>query len=198
MSRVATLPCNSAALASAPLSRLSCWTEVGRNRRSLATTEPAVPFGMSRSATSAGCSSVPAWTSFLYCETNARSSIPASAAETAAMMIAPRRVPANRRAPSSGDVRLRVASMVMSLSRHDGDAAADGCQVTRRFAGSADVHRVHVLDEVADDQARVVPGHGIVAVALAGVGEAGALTGPPGDVEVGEVRDGEAVVARAA
>src|SRR3954454_8878705 len=113
--------------------------------------EAAVPFGISRSETSTGCAKVPAWTFCLYVETNASSTSPANPADAAAMMIPPRRVPAKRRTRSSGDESWCGACMMMSLSRYDGDAAAEGGQIARVAARAADCQGVDVLDEVPDD-----------------------------------------------
>jgi hypothetical protein len=59
MSRVATLPLRAAEVVRAPETTFSPWTALGLNSPSLTTTAPEVPFGMSRSATSTECSTVP-------------------------------------------------------------------------------------------------------------------------------------------
>src|SRR5687768_1276773 len=78
---------------------------------------------------------------------------------------------------------LRAACMVVALlPGHGRNTGADGVHVTCR-AAAARVERVDVLDEVADDVAGVVVGHGVVAVALARVREPTAGSGPARHVE---------------
>src|SRR4051812_37928568 len=103
----------------------------------------------------------------------------ASAAATAAKPSVPCRV----------ESILRAACMVGSLlPGHGGNTGAEGIHVTCRGAAAC-VERLDVLDEVADDVARVVVGHGVVAVALARIREAAARGRPAGDVEGREAGD---------
>src|ERR1700761_6006160 len=82
---------------------------------------------------------------------NARSTTPASAAATAAIVMAPRRVAAKRPNPPC-TFRFCIASMCMSpLLRHDGDARTERARVAQGAAVSAVVVRVDVLDEMADE-----------------------------------------------
>src|SRR4051812_39722875 len=87
--------------------------------------------------------------------------------------------------------------LMTPLSRHDGDTPADRGQIAGHAAVSTVVDRCDVLDEMADDRAGVVARDKVVALALAGVVKAVALTGPAGDVEESEVLDREALVAGA-
>src|SRR6266487_3525072 len=84
------------------------------------------------------------------------------------------------------DNNFLVACMaVPSSAAHDRDAGSERVRVTGRRAGPG-AERLDVLDEMADDVAGVVVGHGVVAVALARVVEALPLPGPSGHVERGE------------
>src|SRR3954447_9488366 len=86
---------------------------------------------------------------------------------------------------------LRAACMVVSLlPGHGRNTGAEGIDVTRRGA-PARVERLDVLDEVADDVAGVVVGHGVVPVALARVREPAAGRGPARHVEGREAGDGD-------
>src|SRR3954452_20065861 len=196
MSRVATLPASAAELASAPEATFSPWTELSLNSPSLTTTAPEVPFGMSRLATSTECSTVPPWTRSLYREVNPRSTIPASTAAVAAIVMAPPRVPAMRRSPSSSDLFCVACMVVPPLSRHDGGAPADRAVPIAGHVTWRHVECCDVCDEMADDVGRVVARDRVVAVALARVVEPVALARPSGYVEVGEVLHGN-VAARA-
>src|SRR5215208_4606603 len=93
---------------------------------------------------------------------------------------------------------LRAACMVVQLlPGHGGNTGAEGVHVTWRGA-AARVERVDVLDEVADDVARVAVRDRVVAVALARVREPAARGGPAGHVEGREARDGDGGRAAAA
>src|SRR4051794_7531247 len=96
--------------------------------------------------------------------------------------------PANANVPSRVDSDFRISCTGASSSRQHADAASERAQIARRAAGTG-AHVRDVLDEMADDVARVAVGNGVVATALAGVGEAAARCGPAGYVEGGEVRD---------
>src|ERR1041385_7889515 len=79
-------------------------------------------------------------------------------------------------------------SMVLSLllGQHR-DAVSERVEVAEVCASTARVECVDVLDEMADDRARVAVRHRVVAVPLTGVVEAASLTGPAGQVKGCEV-----------
>src|SRR5215211_8274442 len=85
---------------------------------------------------------------------------------------------AKARVPSRVDRIFLVSCMLSPSASHDRDAGIEGARITRRSAAAARVDRLDVLDEVTDDEARIVARHRVVAVALAGVGEVSALRGP--------------------
>src|SRR5436189_5836615 len=104
--------------------------------------------------------------------------------------------PATASVPSRVDRTFLMVCMTSSSSRHERDAASERAEVARRTA-AARAHVPDVLDEVADDVARVVARNRVVALALARVREPAARRGPACDVELGEGgdRNGRAAVA---
>src|SRR5439155_3947976 len=82
---------------------------------------------------------------------------------------------------------ISTTSFSSLLSHHD-HAGIEAAWITRHCSVSAKL--VQVEDEVPHDEAGVVVRYRIVAVALAGVGEAAARSGPAGDVEMSESCDG--------
>src|SRR6266550_6623414 len=94
-------------------------------------------------------------------------------------------------APTRSEPRLVVkrfwaistTSFSSLLSHHD-HAGIDAVWITR--CGSVSAELVEVEDEVADDEARVAVGNGVIALALARRSEAAPAAGVACDVEVAE------------
>src|SRR4051794_3560860 len=158
MSRVATRPASADPSATAPASRFESRTWVCRKSPPETTRSPDVPLGIRRSATSALRWALPPCTLSLYCDANASRTIPASTAATAAMVSEPLRVPAKRRKACAWDRDLSVASIAIvefSLSGQHRGAQVQRCGIAR-LPVVTDAGRGYVLDEVADEVARVV------------------------------------------
>src|SRR5687767_12413914 len=100
------------------------------------------------------------------------------------------------RAVGSTGCAARFLLLLLLVGEHC-DARCERNAVTRQVGGSR-VDLVDVVDEVANDQARISARDRIVAVALTGVVEPRPLPGVAGDVERGEPGDRDGLVVSAA